>query len=93
MWFGSLGDGQQQEQVREGGSKLFSLQNEMQNERPFEHTGIYSKTCKYLSLSPLTEDWGVCTLLVALEEVSAAEAGWVEVPTESYFGYPAPRGW
>lgn len=62
---------------RSGKGGVNCLQNEMQNERPFEHTGIYSKTCKYLSLSPLTEDWGVCTLLVALEEVSAVEAGWV----------------
>lgn len=39
------------------------------------------------------EDWGVYTPLVALEGVSAAEAGWVEVPTESHFEYLAPWGW
>lgn len=48
----------------------------MQNE------GAHMHLLSNLQIPQASEDWGVCTLLVALEEILAAKAGWGEDPTE-----------
>lgn len=86
MWFGSLGGG--------GTNKTEGLVNCFLCKMKCRMKDLLTTHASTLKpqVSQAMEDWGVCTPLVALEEVSAAEAGWVEVPTESHFEYPAPHG-
>lgn len=90
MWFGTLGAGSSIPQVTNKTvvGELLSLPNEMKNEGPFEQTSTYRQTCKYLRPRRAGGEHSSVTL----EEISAAEAGWVEVPTRSHSEYPAPGG-